>query len=198
MPTNLYALKPWYTKRLSWFIRLAVRRGLSPDLFTILGVVGAVVAAAGFALHPAWLRGLVVLIGVVLRLGGANLDGAVARARKVSRPLGFVLNELGDRVSDFIVFAGLYLYAAHDLRPYIFGVAMLSSLPTLVSVSGAAVGVSRINGGPFGKTERCLAFVVAAVLLHQHVALAVVLGVMAAGALLTTVTRSQDRADDRR
>ena len=32
----------------------------------------------------------------------------------------------------------------------------IASLPTFISLSGSSIGVARINGGPFGKTERCL------------------------------------------
>ena len=52
---------------------------------------------------PPWPSGRawpLALLFLAVRLGGANLDGAVARARGVSRPWGFVLNEVGDPVSD--------------------------------------------------------------------------------------------------
>lgn len=193
MSAALYNLKPWYTRRLAGVIRWAVRHHVSPDVFTAVGVLGAALGAAGF-LAPAqhrWLQALVVFVGgLVLRLGGANLDGAVARARKVSRPFGFVLNELGDRVSDFLLFLGLYLAAPDGLRVWVVPVAFLSSLPTLVSVSGAAVGVPRINGS-FGKTERCVLFVVAAVFLDQPAALAGVVATFALIAVLTVVLRAR-------
>ena len=116
----VYSLKPWYTRRLSGVIRWAVRHNLSPDVFTAIGVAGAVLGAAGLLgqARTALLRILVVLVGgLVVRLGGANLDGAVARARRVSRPFGFVLNELGDRISDFLLFLGLYLAVAGAFEP---------------------------------------------------------------------------------
>lgn len=43
---GLYALKPWYTRRLGTVIRGAVERGLSPDLFTALGVLTAAASNA--------------------------------------------------------------------------------------------------------------------------------------------------------
>jgi len=163
---NPYGLKPWFTQRLAAFVRAADRHSVSPDAFTVAGVFGALVGAIVLALPdfdvilPIWLSmTLVFIFGLVVRLGGANLDGAVARARGVSKPTGFVLNELGDRVSDFLLFFGLYLGADEVFKPLVVLGAMIASLPTLVAVSGAAVGVSRINGGPFGKTERSIVFV---------------------------------------
>src|SRR3954468_25083476 len=105
---GLYALKPWYTRRLDGAVRWAVDRDVSPDVFTWLGVASAALGAVAIAVGS-WPLALVLLAG---RLAGANLDGAVARARGVSRPWGFVVNEVGDRASDLVVFAGLAWLAA--------------------------------------------------------------------------------------
>lgn len=197
-----YALKPWFTKRLSVFILWAVKHNISPDVFTAVGVIGAliggtVLALPGFGVHlPWWLIGaLVLFFGLIVRLAGANLDGAVARARGVSRPAGFILNELGDRASDFLLFFGLFLGVTEPWKSTVVAVAFISSLPTLVAVSGAAVGATRLNGGPFGKTERCIAFVLLAVLFAQSpnesnsILIAVVLFLMGFGALATVLMR---------
>lgn len=198
-----YDLKPWFTRRLASFIRWADRRQISPDLFTLVGVIGAFVGAAILA-NPSfqtpqltwWASAVLVFVfGLVIRLGGANLDGAVARARGVSRPSGFILNELGDRISDFILFFGLYLGSPEVWRPTVVLAAMIASLPTLVAVSGAAVGATRFNGGPFGKTERSLLFVAAAALLPsglhtwQAPTYGALLGLLVIGSVLTAHKR---------
>lgn len=159
---GLYALKPWYTRRLSRIIRFAVARGLSPDFFTVVGVVSAFGAGVAIAFGR-WPVALVFLAG---RLAGANLDGAVARARGVSRPWGFVLNELGDRFSDFAMFAGLTVLAERTEHltwgtGWVLIAAICATLPTFTSLSAAGAGAPRLNGGPFGKTERCAVIVLA-------------------------------------
>ena len=100
---SLYSLKYWYTRRLGFLVEGSVRRGISPDTWTAVGVIAA--AAGCGALVMGWWPAAFVLLAA--RLGGANLDGAVARARGLSRPFGFVLNEVGDRVSDLLVMGGL-------------------------------------------------------------------------------------------
>lgn len=125
------------------------------------------------------------------RLGGANLDGAVARARGVSRPFGFVLNEIGDRTSDFLLMAGLVglglrTGAQHTTVALLFVGALAATLPTFVSLSAAGAGAPRLNGGPFGKTERCLLAVVAAA-LPAH--LTVFAWLLVGGSLLTAAVR---------
>ena len=83
---GLYALKPWFTRRLTPILDTAVAHNVSPDVFTAAGVVaaGAAGVAVAFGCWP------LAALFLVLRLAGANLDGAVARARGVSRPWGFV------------------------------------------------------------------------------------------------------------
>lgn len=159
---GLYAVKPWYTRRLGRFVELAVRRRLSPDLFTAVGVAAAAVAAVCLA-HGWWAAALLALAG---RLAGANLDGAVARARGVSRPWGFVLNEVGDRVSDLLLFAGLGVLAARTAGwsavALVAVAATAAALPTFAALAAAGAGGTRRNGGPLGKTERCALAVLAA------------------------------------
>lgn len=160
---GLYALKPWYSRRLGRIVDASVRHRISPDLFTAVGVLGAILAAACVA--AGWWP--LVLLLLAVRLAGANLDGAVARARGVSRPWGFVVNELGDRASDLVVFAGLLVLAARSTEApasgevLVFVAAIAATLPTFVSLAAVGAGATRRNGGPFGKTERCLAMVVA-------------------------------------
>lgn len=192
-PRGLYALKPWYTRRLRVVVEGAARRGISPDVFTVLGVLAAV--GAGAALAVAWWPLALVLLAA--RLAGANLDGAVARARGVSRPWGFVLNEVGDRASDLAMFAGLALLALR--RPdavwvgpswpavaWVLVAAVAAGLPTFASLAAAGAGAPRLNGGPFGKTERCVAAVVAAAVPTW---LPVVAAAVVVGSLATTLVR---------
>jgi CDP-diacylglycerol--glycerol-3-phosphate 3-phosphatidyltransferase len=165
---GLYALKPWYTRRLDGVLRAAVRREVSPDVFTLLGVLAAAGAAVVIALGW-WLPAATLLAA---RLAGANLDGAVARARGLSRPWGFVLNELGDRGSDVLMFAGLAVLAVREPADvlvagqltslaWVLLAALAATTPTFASLAAAGAGAPRRNGGPFGKTERCVAVVVA-------------------------------------
>jgi CDP-diacylglycerol--glycerol-3-phosphate 3-phosphatidyltransferase len=189
---GLYALKPWYTRRLTPIIDIAVARKISPDLFTLAGVVAG--GAAGVAIAFGWWP--LVALFLALRLAGANLDGAVARAAGVSRPWGFVVNEVGDRTSDLLAFAGLAVWAARQRGPglhfqswpviMVLVAALAASLPTFASLAAAGAGATRRNGGPLGKTERCLFMVLATVF---PIILPVVTTQLINGSLITTVLR---------
>jgi len=170
---SLYSLKYWYTRRLGVIIQASVRRGISPDVWTAVGVIAAALGCGALVMGW-WLLAFILLAA---RLGGANLDGAVARARDVSRPFGFVLNEIGDRVSDLFIMAGLVGLAlrtgSSTTTVYLTLIALAAAtLPTFISLAAAGAGATRLNGGPFGKTERCLAAVVAAALPQYLVIIA--------------------------
>jgi len=198
-PRGLYALKPWYTRRLRVVVDGAAHRGISPDVFTALGVVAAV--GAGAAIAVAWWP--VALVLLAARLAGANLDGAVARARGVSRPWGFVLNEVGDRASDLAMFAGLTLLAVRTPEAvwvgpswpavaWVLTAAVAAGLPTFASLAAAGAGAPRLNGGPFGKTERCLAAVVAAAVPTWLPAIAALVAVGSLATAAVRLVRSHD------
>lgn len=143
----------------------SLRLGLSPDFFTLLNICFGVLA--GFSVY--WRNSFLVLIAVILRLACANLDGALARAisMKNDQPLsryGFLKNELGDRLADFAMMAGLaflgesYLQGKQAITVLL--AVFITAIPTLVSLVGYSKGKARINGGPVGKTERAFLMVV--------------------------------------
>ena len=184
---SLYSLKYWYTRRLGFLIQGSVRRGISPDAWTAVGVLSAALGCGALVMGW-WVPALILLAA---RLGGANLDGAVARARGVSRPFGFVLNEIGDRVSDLFIMAGLVGLALRiGAPPSTVALTLIAltaaTLPTFISLAAAGAGAARLNGGPFGKTERCLAAVVAAALPQYLTAIAWIIVI---GSLLTAAIR---------
>ena len=188
---SLYSLKYWYTRRLGGIIQASVRRGISPDVWTAVGVIAAALGC-GAVVMGWWLLAFILLAA---RLGGANLDGAVARARGVSRPFGFVLNEIGDRVSDLFIMAGLVGLAlrtgSSTTTVYLTLIALAAAtLPTFISLAAAGAGAARLNGGPFGKTERCLAAVVAAALPQYLVIIAWVIIVGSAVTACVRLARS--------
>ncbi|MEV3903124.1 CDP-alcohol phosphatidyltransferase family protein [Mycobacterium sp. NPDC050551] len=181
---GLYALKPWYARQLRGTVGHAVVHRISPDVYTAVGVAAA--ACAAVAVANGWWPAALAFLAV--RLAGANLDGAVARARGISAPWGFVVNELGDRASDVLMFAGLSVWAGANGTPvaWVLTAALAATQPTFAALAGAGAGAARRNGGPFGKTERCLAVVIATALPQAipHICVVVV-----AGSMLTASAR---------
>ncbi|MGW0908025.1 CDP-alcohol phosphatidyltransferase family protein [Streptomyces sp. NPDC002853] len=179
---GLYALKPWYADRLSGVRGALARREVSPDTLTAAGVLCAAGAAAALAWLPAPLAALPVAVLLAARLAFANLDGALARDTGRTSRRGALLNELGDRAADLVMLAGFLTLAPLWL---VATAGLAATLPSWVSLAGAAAGAPRLNGGPVGKTERC-ALVVLAAASGWFVP---VLVVIAAGSALTAGLR---------
>ena len=163
---GLYGLKTWFGRLLEPVLRLAIRIRLSPDVFTLLGVLGGVAAGAGVV----WLQWWLVLLGGLLRLAGANLDGGLARRRGKPTRFGAIKNEVGDRLADFATMLSFaWIPAVADdaqLQPLCYFAAGASALPSIASWLGLVRGRARINGGPLGKTERAFLAVILVGLLQ--------------------------------
>ncbi|MFF1715585.1 CDP-alcohol phosphatidyltransferase family protein [Streptomyces sp. NPDC058268] len=179
---GLYALKPWYADRLSGVRGALARREVSPDTLTVAGVLCAAGAAASLAWLPVPLAALPVAVLLAARLAFANLDGALARDTGRMTRRGALMNELGDRAADLLVMAGFLTLAPLWL---VATAGLAATLPSWVSLAGAAAGAPRLNGGPVGKTERCALAVLAAASGWT----VPVLAVIATGSVLTAGLR---------
>jgi CDP-diacylglycerol---glycerol-3-phosphate 3-phosphatidyltransferase len=180
---GLYALKPWYGRRLAGIRTSLADRGVSPDLVTAAGVVAG--GAAGLAvagLRHGVVAGLLVGVLLALRLACANLDGGLARDLGRTSPRGSVLNEVGDRAAELAVLAGCLAVAPAWL---VAATAVAASAPSWVALAGAAAGRQRVQGGPVGKTERAALLVI----LAATGAAVPLLAVIAVGSLATAAFR---------
>ena len=180
---GLYSFKSWYADRLAPVRRLLVVAGVPPTAITAAGIVfGGSAGAALALLRPGLRAGVVVALLLALRLACANLDGGVARDGDRATPFGSVLNEVGDRGAELLALAGCLAFAPSAL---VAVAALAATLPSWVALAGAAAGFRRVQGGPVGKTERCLLLALLAWLGFP----VVFLSVLAGGSLLTAAVR---------
>lgn len=157
---GLYALKPWYAGRLAGVRAALVARGTAPNTITLAGIgFGAAAGATLWSTAPGPLAAVAVGTLLAARLACANLDGGVAREAGTGTGSGAVVNELGDRLAEFAALAGVLALAPAAL---VAATALAATMPSWVALAGAAAGAPRPQGGPVGKTERCLLLVVIA------------------------------------
>ncbi|MFI6323575.1 phosphatidate cytidylyltransferase [Nonomuraea sp. NPDC050556] len=179
---GLYTLKPWYAARLGGVRRLLVTRGVRPGTITLAGIgFGAAAGAVLWFAAPGPPAALGVAAALAARLACANLDGGVARESGRRSRFGFVVNELGDRLAEYAALAGCLAIASPAL---VAGAALAATLPSWAALAGAAAGAGRVQGGPVGKTERCVLLVGFALTGWSAWLL-----VLALGSLLTAVVR---------
>jgi CDP-diacylglycerol--glycerol-3-phosphate 3-phosphatidyltransferase len=135
-----------YTKLSAPLAKAALRVGLTPDMVTIIGTAGSVLAA--LILFPAgqlFIGWLVIWFFVLADM----LDGAMARERGGGTRFGSVLDATCDRISDGAIFCGLLWWVAFGLRSSSLVVATLICLVTsqVISYIKARAEASGLNGG---------------------------------------------------
>ena len=181
--TGLYSLKSWYAGLLAPIRKRLAAARVSPNAITAAGIAfGAGAGAAIALLRPGPVAGLTVAVLLAARLACANLDGGVAREVNRSTPFGSVLGELGDRAAELAALAGCLAIAPAWL---VLAAALAATLPSWVALAGAAAGLTRIQGGPVGKTERCLLLA----LLAGTGLVTAFLAILAIGSALTALVR---------
>lgn len=130
-------------------------RWVTSDMLTALGVVGASVSFAGYALSD---RGTGFLwaacAGLVLNWYGDSLDGTLARRLKAERPkYGFFLDHMTDTFAMALIAIGIGLSAHTHL---ICAMAVLLAyflMVILTMATSIATGVFQIGYGGLGPTE---------------------------------------------
>lgn len=121
-----------------------VRRGVSPDVVTLVGTLGVVGGALGFYPRGEFFWGTVVITCFVF---SDLVDGTMARMTGRSSPWGAWLDSTLDRVGDAAVFAGIALWyagAGDDL--------LLVALAVYGLSTGAVVSYARARAEGLGMT----------------------------------------------
>jgi len=126
---------------------------VTPDHLTILGVVGSVIAAIGYAathFHPAFY--LLASFGLVVNWFGDSLDGSLARYRKIERPrYGYFLDHSVDVVNNLLIIGGLGLTPHIGLAASLFafsGYLALSIYVFLLNHVSGELQLTFVNCGP--------------------------------------------------
>jgi CDP-diacylglycerol--glycerol-3-phosphate 3-phosphatidyltransferase len=103
LPQNL---QNGFIKLLSPMVKVFSRWGLSPNSFTIAGVILTSIGAAAF------LMGFIRLAGILILLGGLcdTIDGLLARTTGKASRFGALLDSTVDRYAEFIMFFGIAAY----------------------------------------------------------------------------------------
>ncbi|HEX3972487.1 MAG TPA: CDP-alcohol phosphatidyltransferase family protein [Stellaceae bacterium] len=154
---NAAYLDPLERRGLAW---LAARlpATVTPDRLTALGFIGALVAAAAYALASRihamlWLAS----VGLVVNWFGDSLDGTLARWRGIERPrYGFFLDNTVDLIEQALLGLGLAL-SGYVQSPLVAAVLVTFLMVSMLSLLQAQVSrVFPIAYGGIGLTEiRC-------------------------------------------
>ena len=135
--------------------RLA-RLGVTPDLVTVTGTVGTVVASVLLLAQGWFLTGTLVITAFVLL---DMVDGAVARAGGQASVFGAVLDSSCDRISDAAILGAVaWYYAEHGQRWMLLAALLnlvLGSLTSYIRARAEGAGLTAAVGFA-ERTERLL------------------------------------------
>lgn len=169
-----------------------LRLGVTPDMVTVAGMLGAVAGAFALIARGSFFWGGVVVSIAVL---SDALDGTMARLRGPDGPWGAFLDSTLDRIADASIFAALVLwYAGDGDDPLLLGVALFCLVAGVVTsyAKARAEGLGMTcDVGIAERTERLIA-VLAGVLLYgmgAHVALPIALWLLAVVSAVTVGQR---------
>lgn len=177
--------------------------GVTPNAISATSVVFAAIAGGSFALagHSGGTARVVVLVAaavcIQLRLAGNLLDGLVAVEHGRADARGPIWNELPDRFSDVFVLvgAGSACHVAHGMD-LAWAAAVGAVLTAYVRAFAGSVGATEQFVGPMAKPQRMALLTIAALVTavvhpggRDGVVLAIALGIVAVGTLVTVAVR---------
>lgn len=121
-----------------------VRRGVSPDVVTLIGTLGVVVGSLAFYPRHEFFWGTIIITCFVF---SDLIDGTMARMTERSSRWGAWLDSTLDRVGDAAVFGGIALWYAGDGEDL-----LMVSLCLYCLASGAVVSYARARAEGLGMT----------------------------------------------
>ncbi len=165
------------------------KMGVSPNMVTFAGLVGAGISAWLISEGMLWIGGVVMLFAGILDL----FDGALARSTGQDSAFGALLDSVVDRVSEIVVLLGLLIhYARADSLEGTVLVYLAVGGSVMVSYLRArseGLGID-CKVGIMTRPERVAALGFGLIVGHWlPVVMLMVLGVIAALTILTTAQR---------
>lgn len=153
---SVYSLKPKFQQLLTPVLELLHRRQITANTITLAAIAWSVILALLLFLspqHPVCL--LAVAFGLLIRMALNALDGMMARTYKQQSKLGEILNELGDVVSDTVIFCGLFAFPFSNKAVIVLFI-VLSIINEFAGVLAKVISGERRYDGPMGKSDRAL------------------------------------------
>jgi phosphatidylglycerophosphate synthase len=151
---NDILLGPIERPALAYFCKIAPAWA-TPDTMTLIGIIGAIMIAAGYILTKndmafLWLASA----GFIVNWYGDSMDGSLARYRKIERPkYGYYVDHIVDVIDEFIVIIAL------GISPLVhFEIAALALIGYLMLSAHVFLrtyidDVFKISYGKLGPTE---------------------------------------------
>lgn len=151
---SVYDLKPKFQQLLAPLLDFLVKRRFTPNMITLLALYGSIMVGTVVWITRQQLNWLLIMpVWLFLRMALNAIDGMMAMKYNLGSPLGCILNELGDVLSDLVLYLPLGF-----VIPESFGMIVMFCIGAVLTefcgVLGHALAVKRHYEGPMGKSDR--------------------------------------------
>ena len=162
---SIYDIKPRFQALLRPLVKQLAERGVSANQVTVAAVIVSILSGLCIALWPQAHWPLLAVPAVLfVRMALNAIDGMLAREFNMKSRLGAVLNELGDVVSDALLYLPFALISGVPAALIVF-IVVLAIVSEMTGVVSVQIGATRRYDGPMGKSDRALVFGVLGLLL---------------------------------
>lgn len=154
---SVYDLKPRFQNLLRPLTESLFKAGVTANHVTLFAMVASVFYGAWIYASAGSAASLLLLpVFLFFRMALNAIDGMLAREFKQKSDLGFYLNELGDVVADSALYLPFMFLLPNPML--VLMVVLLAILIEFAGVLALGVGAERRYDGPFGKSDRAVAF----------------------------------------
>lgn len=157
--STIYRLKPKFQALLTPTMHRLHRMGATPNHLTVLALLASIgVGAWIFFVANVWAWAVVPGF-LFFRMALNALDGLMARTYSQQSNVGEILNEMGDVISDAVLYYPLLWTMGLGQYPHWLVLFMVTmGLNEMAGIMGKVIGGERRYDGPMGKSDRALVF----------------------------------------
>jgi len=162
---TIYDLKPKFQALLRPAAAWLAGAGVTANAVTVAALLLSIAQGAWLALQPGAALPLLVLpVTLFVRMALNAIDGIMAKEHGLASASGAVLNELSDVIADAALYLPFALIPGVG-APLVVLVVVAGIIAEMAGALGPLIKAPRCYDGPFGKSDRALAFGLLAVLL---------------------------------
>lgn len=157
--STIYQLKPKFQALLMPTMHRLHRMGATPNHLTVLALLASIGVGASIFFVPNVWAWAVVPGFLFLRMALNALDGLMARTYSQQSNIGEIWNEMGDVISDAVLYYPLLWTMGLGQYPHWLVLFMVTmGLNEMAGIMGKVIGGERRYDGPMGKSDRALVF----------------------------------------
>lgn len=152
---SMYKIKPRFQQLVRPLLDMFYKVGITANGITWMAILLSAVIGVLFWFFPNGHMLWIFPVGLLVRMTLNTLDGMMARIYNMTSVQGEMLNELGDVISDAIMFFPLIKLTGVNFW-YVLLFIFLATLNEFIGVLTKAATGTRRYDGPMGKSDRAL------------------------------------------